>query len=223
MRSLHHFPLCPFSRKVRLCLAEKHLDFGLELVEFWNKNGSFYEINHAEQVPVMVDLNGATIADSSVICEYLDETYPEKTLLAGTPAERAEVRRLVVWFDQIFGGEVTLPLLYEKVIKRQMKLKEGPNSTVIRTSKCKLKKNLEYLGWLVDRRKWLAGNHLSFADLAAGAHLSVIDYLGDIEWDLYPVAKDWYARIKSRQSFRSLLQDRAPGVAPPSHYAVLDF
>ena len=71
--------------------------------------------------------------------------------------------------------------------------------------------------------KWLAGDALSLADIAAAAHLSAIDYLGDVPWSDHEVAKEWYARIKSRPSFRPLLTDHIPGLAPPKHYTDLDF
>ena len=61
------------------------------------------------------------------------------------------------------------------------------------------------------------------ADLIAAAHLSVMDYFGEMPWASFPALKAWYAPIKSRPSFRPLLSDRFPGVAPPVHYADLDF
>ena len=73
------------------------------------------------------------------------------------------------------------------------------------------------------RRNWLAGDRLTYADLAAAAHLSCVDYLGDAQWDENETAKTWYARIKSRPSFRPLLAERLPGMTPSPTYADLDF
>jgi glutathione S-transferase len=64
---------------------------------------------------------------------------------------------------------------------------------------------------------------MSLADVAAAAHLSCIDYIGDVPWEAYELAKNWYARIKSRPSFRSILADHIAGMPPPKHYADLDF
>jgi len=64
---------------------------------------------------------------------------------------------------------------------------------------------------------------LSYADLAAAAHLSAIDFGGDVDWSVSAAAKDWYARIKCRPSFRPLLTDAVSGITPPAHYADLDF
>jgi glutathione S-transferase len=76
---------------------------------------------------------------------------------------------------------------------------------------------------LAERRRWLAGDSLSLADVAAAAQLSSVDYLGDVPWEGHPEAKDWYVRLKSRPSLRPLLKDHIAGVPPPKHYADLDF
>lgn len=225
MRVLYHFALCPYSRKVRLSLYEKKLDFVLENEPFWKKRPEFLELNPTGQVPVLMDLNGTLLCDSMSICEYLEDAYPEKLLIGDCVVHRAEVRRLTAWFDNKAAGEFTLPLLFEKVIKRQIPSmsNQGPNSSHIRQAKQLLNTHLEYICWLVDRRNWLAGDLFSQADIAAAAHLSVIDYLGDVPWDHFEQAKNWYARIKSRPSFRPLLADRIQGISPPSSYLDLDF
>lgn len=223
MRTLYHFPLCPFSRKVRLILAEKKLDFEMESERFWERRPEFLKLNPTGQVPVLVDLNGTTIPDSTIIAEYLEEAYPDRPLLGTDLAQRAETRRLAAWFDQKFAQEVTFNLIIEKTLKRHIPGASGPNSAAIRQGKALINNHLDYISWLVDRRKWLAGDEFSLADITAAAHLSAIDYLGDVMWEKHELAKDWYARLKSRPSFRGLLSDRIPGILPASHYADLDF
>lgn len=223
MRTLYHYMLCPFSRKIRLVLGEKRLDFDVENERFWERREAFLAMNPAGQVPVFVDLNGTVLADSSVICEYLEEAYPERLLIGNGVAHRAEVRRLAAWFDGKFANEVSLPLIFEKTLRRFMREAGPTNSQAIRQAKSMINYHLDYISWLIDRRKWLAGDDLSLADLAAAAHLSVIDYLGDVPWDNHEVAKDWYMRIKSRPSFRPILQDRLGGLTPAEHYQSLDF
>ncbi|NBT85157.1 MAG: glutathione S-transferase family protein [Alphaproteobacteria bacterium] len=225
MRTLYHYPLCPYSRKIRLILAEKKLDFAAEIERFWEKRPEFIKLNAAGQVPVLVDLNGSVINDSMAISEYLEDAYPERPLIGEELLQRAEVRRLVGWFDSKFANEVSVTLLMEKNIKRYLptQANSGPNSAVIRSAQSLVHSHLEYISWLVDRRNWLAGDDFSLADITAAAHLSVIDYMGDIPWDKHPIAKDWYARIKSRPTFRNLLMDRVPALTPSSHYADLDF
>src|SRR4249920_18033 len=98
MRILYHLPLSPFSRKVRLVLAEKRLPFDLRSEKVWERRADYLELNPAGTVPTLVEDNGLAIADSGVICEYLDEAYPDTPLLGrtlrGTPAGRV-VRRQV--------------------------------------------------------------------------------------------------------------------------------
>ena len=117
---------------------------------------------------------------------------------------------------------MTEPLVGEKMMKRFLGLGE-PNSAAIRAGKANLGYHLDYITFLVERRRWLAGDHFSLADISAAAHLSALDYLGDVPWDAHDPAKEWYARIKSRPSFRPLLADHIPGAPPPKHYADLDF
>jgi glutathione S-transferase len=222
MRILFHLPLSPFSRKVRLALAEKRIPFDLRVERVWERREEFLAMNPACTVPVLQEANGLSICDSYAICEYLDEAYPDGPLLGRTLAERVEVRRLVAWFDGKFNAEVTRNLVYEKQMKRQLG-RGNPDAASIRAGYANLKPHLEYIGWLAETRAWLAGHTISLADLAAASHLSVLDYIGDIDWSQHEAAKDWYARIKSRPSFRPLLADRVSGLTPPPHYADLDF
>lgn len=223
MRTLYHLALSPFSRKVRVVLREKNLDFELKVEKVWERRPEFLAMNPAGTVPVLADDNGATIAESGVICEYLEEVYPgERNLIGETAAERAEVRRLVAWFDQKFAREVTDNLLREKMMKKFLGLGE-PNSSAIRAGYSNIHYHLDYIGWLTERRKFLAGDKYSLADVAAATHLSCLDYIGDVPWAEHARAKDWYARIKSRPAFRPLLGDFIPGAPPPKHYADLDF
>ena len=225
MRRLLHYPLCPFSRSVRLVLFEKRLDFSLEFEKFWEKRSGFLKMNPLGHVPVLIDLNGITLSDGLAICEYLEEAYPEPRLMGEDLLKKTEVRRLVGWFHRAFAQDVSLPLCHEKVLKRFFKdgLSSGPNSTSIRIARSHLPFHLDYIGWLVDRRNWLAGESFSIADCVAAAHLSVVDFLGDVNWAQHASAQEWYARIKSRPSFRSLLQDSIPGLVPAPHYTNLDF
>ena len=222
MRILYHLPLSPYCRKVRLALAEKRIPFDLRLEPVWDRRAEFVAMNQACTVPVLREENGLAIADSAAICEYLDEAYPEVTLFGHTVGQRAETRRLVAWFDGKFGTEVTANLLYEKHLKRLLG-RGNPDAGMIRAGYANLRSHLEYLGWLAETRAWLAGPQVSLADFAAAAHLSALDYIGDVDWGLNSAAKDWYARVKSRPCFRALLADRVSGVTPPPHYADLDF
>jgi len=222
MRRLYHLPLSPYARKVRLFLSEKVIDFELVVEKVSRRRPEFLDMNPTGKVPVLVEPEGLVLAESSAICEYLDEAYPDPALIGKDPASRAETRRLVTWFDLKFGKEVTANLVFEKVTKRLEGL--GPPDTVaIRAGRRNIGAHLEYISYLTERRRWLGGDFFSFSDITAAAHLSCLDYLGDVPWAAHPLAKNWYARIKSRPSFRPLLLDRQPGVTPAAHYDNLDF
>ena len=223
MHKLYHQWLCPFSRKVRVVLAEKKLPFELVVESVWEKRPDFIAMNPANDVPVLVEPDGTVFADSAAIVEYLDERHPDPPLLGVDPYVRAEVRRLAGWFDIKFNAEVTISLVGQKIVRRQMGLGGSPDSNAVRSGFAHLGHHLAYLGKLADERRWLAGDAFSLADITAAAHLSTVDYMGDIAWDEHPAVKDWYARVKSRPSFRPLLADQLPGVRPPPHYADLDF
>lgn len=221
MLRLYHQPLCPFSRKVRLVLREKGLAAELVEVEPWRRDADFLRLNPAAEVPVLVE-DETVVADSAAIAAYLEETRPEPDLLGRSQPQRNETRRLVGWFDVKFRREVTDLLWGEKLLRR-MKRNGTPSSEALRAGAANIRGHLAYIGYLYEDRRWLAGDELSLADLTAASHLSVLDYLGDVPWDASAGARDWYAKVKSRPSFRPLLMDRLTGLKPPVHYDDLDF
>tara|TARA_B100000212_G_C27335079_1_gene516470 strand:- start:191 stop:859 length:669 start_codon:yes stop_codon:yes gene_type:complete len=222
MPNLLHLPLDPFSRKIRIVLGEKKIAASLAVEPIWERRHEFLSINPAGTVPVFIEDDGTTISTSQAIAEYLEETSIEPALIFGTALQRAEIRRLCNWFDVKFNTEVTEYLLGEKLMKRFLGLGE-PSSETIRAGYANIDTHLGYIEYLAEQRVWLAGENFSLADITAASHISCIDYLGDIAWEDYQQAKQWYARIKSRPSFRPLLQDLIPGTQPPDHYKNLDF
>ena len=230
MPKLYHHPLDPLSRFVRLALAEYGLDAELEEERVFERRHDFMLLNPAGITPVMVEEGGAVIPGAGPIAEWLDETrghtVPGRRLLPEVPFERVEVRRLLEWFNGKFFAEVSNWLVTEKVYKRFMPSDGGggaPTMDLVRAARVNVRHHLRYIGYLVGRRNWIAGDELSYADLAAAAHLSSVDFLGDVPWSEDETAKGWYARVKSRPAFRTLLADRVPGLMPATHYADLDF
>jgi glutathione S-transferase len=221
MNRLFHVPLSPFCRKVRLSLAEKKIEVEKVEERYWERDPEFLRRNPAGKVPVLV-MDGMSMGESAAICEYLEEVYPEPSLLPADPKARYEVRRLVAWFDDKFHHEVTANLLYERVNKK-LHGQGYPESKNVKAGARAIRYHLDYMGWLLDQRRWLAGDVMTLADFAAAAHLSALDYISDVDWDRSSVVKDWYAKIKSRPAFRGILADQVPGFPPPAHYADLDF
>lgn len=221
MTRLYHVPLSPFCRKVRLTLAEKKIEVELVEERYWEQGQDFLRRNPAGKIPVL-KIDNRTLSESQAICEFLDETNPEPRLMPRDADGRYEVRRLCAWFDDKFHDEVTSKLLYERVNKKVMGL-GYPDSKNVKSGASRIKYHLDYLGWLLDQRRWLAGDQMTLADISAAAHLSALDYISDVDWNRSANVKEWYSKIKSRPSFRSLLADQIPGFPPPPHYADLDF
>ena len=221
MIRLYHFPLSPFCRKVRLTLAEKKLEVELVEERYWEPSPDFLRRNPAGKVPIL-RMDQKVMSESQAICEYLDEAIPTPALMPRDADTRYEVRRICAWFDDKFHAEVTSKLLYERVNKKVMG--HGyPDSKNVKSGAGRIKYHLDYMAWLLDQRRWLAGNEMTLADFTAAAHLSCVDFVGDVPWSENAEAKEWYTRMKSRPSFRSLLSDRLPGMTPDRVYADLDF
>jgi glutathione S-transferase len=231
MVTLFHHPFCPHSRLVRLALAEYGIEFQLVEERVWERRHDFLVMNPAGTTPVLVADGVPAVPGAGNICEYLDETFgrdmdAERRLMRSTPSERIEVRRLMSWFNDKFHEEVSGPLVLERVYKRFMTEGQGggsPSTEAMRAARSNVRYHLAYIGWLAGNRNYLAGDRLTYADLAAAAHLSAIDYLGDVPWSEDETAKTWYARIKSRPSFRPILADWLAGVPASQTYVDLDF
>jgi glutathione S-transferase len=230
---LTHYRLCPRSRSIRLALGEFGLETTLLDENPWEWRQSFLAKNPAGELPVLETENGFILSGVYSISEFIAEEMlaappasPSRPieLFPGNREERAEVRRLVDWFHGKFDREVSRDLLFEKVYQRMRSTgSAAPDIEILRAARTNLKYHLSYLSYLADSRRWLAGDDMSFADLAAAAHISTADYLGEMLWQDYPHVKAWYQRLKSRPSFRSILADRVPGTPPPLAYTDLDF
>lgn len=230
MYTLFHHPFCPQSRFVRLALGEYGLDVRLVEERAWERREAFLALNPAGTTPVLIAEDQPPIPGAAVIAEYLDEAHGaeagERRLLPSAIGERIEVRRLMAWFNDKFFEEASNPLVTERIYKRFMNEEDGggaPAADVIRAAKANVRYHLAYIGWLARTRNFLAGDRITYADLAAAAHLSAIDYLGDVPWNEDDAAKAWYVRIKSRPSFRPLLNEWLAGFPASAHYADLDF
>ena len=230
MITLFHHPFCPHSRFVRLVLGEFGSETRLVEERVWERREEFLALNPAGTTPVLIEEGRPAVPGATIIAEYLDETRGteagDRRLLPADASSRVEVRRLASWFHDRFFDEVSGFLVTERIYKQSMRTEQGggpPDTSAIRAARHNIRYHLAYIGWLARRRTWLAGERLSYADLAAAAHLSVADYLGDVPWTEDEAAKTWYARVKSRRSFRPLLAETSPGIPPSPSYADLDF
>ena len=227
MLTLLHHPLCPHSRYVRLILGEYALEARLVEERFWERREELLLLNPAGEIPILVQDGQPAVPGATIIAEYLQETRePGASLMPVAIPHRVEVRRLASWFNDKFHAEVSGPLVTERVFKRHMTKEQGggpPDTDALRAARHNIRYHLAYIGWLVGTRDWLAGDRLSLADLAAAGHLSAADYLGEVPWNEDEAARNWYARVKSRPSFRPILADTLAGLPPSKTYANLDF
>lgn len=221
MALLIHHPICPFSRKIRLLMAEKKMLFVLKEEEPWNLSSDFIKINPAQSLPVFLT-DGKAICGNYAITEFLESLKSYPCLFPENEWQKAEIRRLTEWFDQKFYKEVYVPLVIEKIYKRFAK-GVAPDSKMLKIGLNNLNFHMEYIDWLTENRAFLAGDFFSLADICAAAHLSVLDYLGDVPWDNFKNAKLWYSKIKSRPTFKDILKDNIRGVLPSRNYTNLDF
>jgi glutathione S-transferase len=214
MRKLIHLTLSPTSRLVRLLVGEKRLTCDPALSE-----------DPLTHLPAFTDLDGTTVTGLWAIVDHLEGTYPEHPLMPEDPAARGEALRWLDWAMGPLHDQVTRRILFEKGAQRYTGAPQrlAPDMNVIRQGREALRTALKILGEAAETRGNLAARDCTIADLAAAAHLSALDYFGEVPWTEYPAAAEWYGRIKSRPSFRTLLADRVPGQPPTASYAELDF
>ncbi len=225
MRILFHFPLDPASRQARIAMGEAKLKVTLEAVNPWAPDETFLGKVAEGIPPALSDVvagGTAMIVGARAICEYMTDCAPKARLMPSDPLERAEARRICDWLDGKFSNEVHAYILYERV-EKVMLASEAPHPPTLRMGREALNMHLEYLTWLLEKRSYLAGRQFSLADVAGAAHISCLDFLGEIRWRDWPELKDWYQKLKSRPSVQPLLNDRIAGIIPPRHYRNLDF
>lgn len=230
MLTVFHHIMSSSSRAVRLILYEFNMSFTLVEEHEWARRREFLQLNPAGSVPVLLNEHSQPVSGIYSIIEYLDETIgalnKETNFFPKSPIERAEIRRLISWFLEKFNYETAHPIVRQRIYKREMPTTLGggaPDSTILRCARNNIKPHMEYLNWLTQNNNCLAGSKLTYADFAAAACVSVLDYMDEIDWSAYDYAKQWYMRIKSRPSMRPLLFDRVAGLAPSTYYTSLDF
>ena len=221
MNSLYHLPLSPFCRKIRLMLAEKNSEVDLIEEFVWDRRTDFVRLNPSSKVPVL-KIGDLVLSESNAIFEYIEEVHPNPPLLPKSLVDRLEARRFSSWFDDTFHRDITAKLLYQRVYKNLSQSTQADTS-LMKSGMIAMRYHLTYIDKILEQRRWFAGDSMTIADFAGAAHISCLDYLGDVDWTSFDWLKLWYSKIKSRPSFRSLLKDFLPNFPPPQHYSDLDF
>jgi len=225
MPTLLHHKLDPSSRIARLMLAEYGVEVTLEDSSPWRRDERLMGLNPAATVPLLLTDGMPPVIGLLAVLDFIEGSFAPAHVAGLLPAgagQRAETWRLMEWVTGKFSDEVTRYILDEKLGKRELR-QGAPDGSAIRAAKANLSEHLQYFAYLLATRKWLSGEEMTLADFALAAHLSALDYLGDIDWEATGDVKLWFARMKSRPSFRPLLGDRVVGMPASKSYADLDF
>ena len=223
-RLLQH-RLDPASRLARLMFSEYGIAIELEDVRPWRRDPHILELNPAATVPILIDDGEPPSVGTLAVIHAIEDRYSPSAVAGLFPTQgrdRAEMWRLSEWVLIKLNDEVTRYVIEEKIVKRDTP-GATPDPSVLRVAKANLVEHMLYFNWLFATRQWLAGDSMTLADFALAAHLSALDYLGDVDWETSVETRHWYARIKSRPAFRTLLTDRVGGMPPHAGYADLDF
>ena len=221
MRLLYHYPLCPFSRQIRILLEDLQLEYTLVKEEYWLRPHSLLKLNPASTVPVLKEPQGLVAHDIYAILEYLHDSHNIFDS-SFTIEDKARIRTMIAWCNNKFFREVTKIYVDEKII-RLLTRKGSPRTDFMRVARTNLDQHIKYFTKQLQKYGYLCNTNLTIADIALASHISVLDYFGLVNWARYPELKEWYIIIKSRPSFRKLLRDYIPGFTPAPHYAELDF
>ncbi len=225
MPSLLHHPLDPASRLIRLMCAEYGVPLDMEEIKPWLRTPELLEVNPAATLPILIDDNDQSVIGLLANIHTIEALYAPSAVAGLMPDDaivRAEMWRLIEWVISKLNDEVTRYVLEEKIVKRDHR-GATPDPAVLRVAKANLNEHMLYFNWLFANRSWLTADDMTLADFALAAHLSTLDYLGDIDWGKAGETRDWYSRIKSRPAFRTLLNDRVLAMPPHQGYADLDF
>lgn len=203
-------------------MTEKKVPFISVKEDFWLKRDKFIKLNPMGIVPFLAHKPNILIAGFFAITEYIEAKFIDNPMISGSIEQQAEIRRLCCWFNEKFYYECSENILYEKVINF-FKSNAMPDMTLIKIAKVNMLYHFAYIEFLLNQRSWLAGDRFSVADMVAASHISILDYLGEINWGKHQQIKEWYSVVKSKPCFRDILQDRVAGFTPPSYYSDFDF
>ncbi|MCI3203806.1 MULTISPECIES: glutathione S-transferase N-terminal domain-containing protein [Pandoraea] len=198
----------PYVRKVRIVLAEKKLDYKLELENVWADDTRIQESNPIGKVPCLVMEDGEAVFDSRVICEYLDTLSPVGKLIPPSGRERAEVRCWEALADGVTDAAVQIRVecMYHDEASRSQKF--------IDRQLGKIRESLRAMARGLDERQWCAGNRLTLADVAVVCSLGYLDFrYPEIDWrDTHPNLARHFERMSARPS----VADTVPTNAAPA-------
>lgn len=209
---LYGASLSPFVRKVRACLLEKQLDYSMELIIPWSQPDWFYQISPLGRIPALRD-GELDLCDSSIICSYLEDKYPESLALGGqTPEDVARIR----WFEKYADYEIaplaTFAVFFNRALAKSMGL--PCDEDAVQKALQSLVKHCDYLEQQLADNQYFVGNQFSLADIAIVTHWVNLSY-GQEKLDAarWPNLVAHKKRILARDSMQTLLADETAMLA----------
>lgn len=203
--TLYGVPLSPFVRKVRLCLLEKGMDYQLEVVMPFTPPDWYLQLNPLGRIPAFKDAD-LTLADSSVICQYIEEAYPDQQPLYGSNApERGQVRWLEKYADYELAPLTTFGIFQNRILKPSSGHRCNEESVQAALNE-KLPPHFGYLERQLDQQDYFVGGRLSMADITIASQLLNMEHGGErVDSGRWPALAAHYERMKARESFASIL------------------
>jgi glutathione S-transferase len=188
----------PYVRKVRVVMAEKKLDFQLELEDVWGDDG-IVKSNPLGKVPCLVLDGGEAVFDSRVIVEYLETLSPVGKLIPPSGRERTEVR---TW-EALADGLLDASILARLEATWGGRTAEQRSQAWIDRQMRAVHNALKAMGQGLGDKPYCAGNHLTLADVAVGCALGYLDFRFPlIDWrGSHPNLHKLYDKLAARQSF----------------------
>ncbi len=227
MNILYHNPICPLSRQVRFYLEELNINHELKKVNYTSRtlNPGFVikKENFFDNFPILnvKEDNLSLIGEYSII-EFLSENYKNFIFMPQDKVIKADIRNYLNTLNKKFFYNTSYIYIEEKFIRFANRV-GVPRTDFLRRAKQNIIKYFYFISDILSENSFLIHDKISSVDIALASHISVLDYFSAINWDMWYHIGNWYSIIKSRSSFRKLLQDRIPGFLPPEHYSKLDF
>jgi glutathione S-transferase len=209
MLKLHGALLSPFVRKVRVVLAEKQVPYELVPANPFEKSPAFLALSPLGRIPALEDESGRSLADSSVIAEYVEERFPTPPLFPRDPYERARVR----WFDEYadggMGPNLTAKVFFQRVISAKL-MKGAADERIVASGLAEVPTYLSYLERELGTGEYLVAGTFTLADISVMSQLVNLAHAGvTIDPQQYPALARWFARLTERPTVAPLIaQDR---------------
>ncbi len=205
--------LSPFVRKVCVALAEKGLDYTMEQVNPFSPPHDYVQISPLKRIPAFRDTDlpePNTLADSSVICDYLEHKFPVPALYPGDPYLRARALWFEEYADSAVAQCVTRGLFFERVVKRMMR-KQTDEGVCRKTLTETLPPLFDYLENELGSNDYFVGNRFSIADISVAAMLVNFEHAGEtLDATRWPRLAAYRARLLARPSFKALIEAERP-------------